>query len=404
MGSFDGAESSDLVGLYLLSQVQDLNVSLGCFRDDWLGYSRLTPRQTDIVKKKLQKIFELNGLKIEIRVNTKIADFLDITLDMTEESYRPFTKPNHQPKYVNRQSNHPPSILKNIPVSVNGRLCRLSSSKEVFDAESPIYQQALKQSGYDYKLEYKDMSESLTTAPSRSKNRSRKITFFNPPFSLNVQSNIGKEFLELIRKFPKENVLSKIVNTNSIKLSYRTSKNMDSEIARHNNRILKTEDDLLPTPRCNCQAALKANCPLPDYCTAQCVVYRALVTEGDPSVPANQITQTYTGLTEPPVKRRIKRHYSDIAKFNPNDPENHKNGTRLSRHCGQLGLENKPYTIQWSILCETGHAFNPSTGTCKLCLMEKYLILFNPADATLNLRSEFFGPCRHKERHLPVKS
>ena len=72
--------------------------------------------------------------------------------------------------------------MKNIPVSVNDRLCRLSSSKEVFDAESPIYQQALKQSGYDYKLEYKDMSESLTTAPSRSKNRSRKITFFNPPF------------------------------------------------------------------------------------------------------------------------------------------------------------------------------------------------------------------------------
>ena len=100
---------------------------------------------------------------------------------------------------------------------------------------------------------------------------------------------------------------------------------MDSELARHNKKILETEDDLLPPPRCNCQAALKAKCPLPlpGYCTVQCVVYRALVTEGDPSVPANQIIQTYTGLTEPPVKRRIKRHYSDIAKFNPNDPENH---------------------------------------------------------------------------------
>ena len=39
MGAYDGAESSDLVGLYLLSQVQNLDVSLGCFRDDWLGYS-----------------------------------------------------------------------------------------------------------------------------------------------------------------------------------------------------------------------------------------------------------------------------------------------------------------------------------------------------------------------------
>ena len=60
-------------------------------------------------------------------------------------------------------------------------------------------------------------------------------------------------------------------------------------------------------------------------------------------------------------------------------------------------------TIEWSILCETGFAFNPITERCKLCLMEKYLIMFNPADATLNLRSEFFSHCRHKERHLLLK-
>ena len=58
MGSFDGAETSDLIGLYLLSKVQNLDVTIGCFRDDWLGYSRLTPRQTDIVRKKLIKIFK----------------------------------------------------------------------------------------------------------------------------------------------------------------------------------------------------------------------------------------------------------------------------------------------------------------------------------------------------------
>ena len=26
--------------------------------------------------------------------------------------------------------------------------------------------------------------------------------------------------------------------------------------------------------------------------------------------------------------------------------------------------------------------------------------MFNPDDATLNLRSEFFAHCRHKDRHL----
>ena len=179
------------------------------------------------------------------------------------------------------------------------------------------------------------------------------MTYFNPPFALNVQSNIGKEFLDLVRKFPKNNILSKIVNTYNIKLSYSTTKNMENQVALHNNRILQTEDDRLPPPRCNCRAALKPDCPMPNYCTAQCVVYRALVTSGDRDLP--QQTDTYTGLTQNPIKKRIKKHYSDIAKFSPDDPDEHKSGTRLSRHCGQLGLDGIPYTIEWSILCETGY-------------------------------------------------
>ena len=402
MGSFDGAETSDLIGLYLLSKVQNLGVVIGCFRDDWLGYSRLTPRQTDIVKKKLIKIFEENGFRIEIKVNKQVADFLDVTFDMKNESYQPFTKENHNPVYVNKSSNHPPSILKNIPLSVNDRLSRLSSSKEIFDEAAKPYQRALNDSGYNHVLEFKDMSECLSSEPKRKRNRSRRITYFNPPFSLNVETNIGKEFLDIVRNFPRNSPLHQIINTNCIKLSYRTCKNMESELARHNNQVLQNEEDLHPPPRCNCQAALKPSCPMPGYCTASCVVYRAKVTEGDN--PANQVVEYYTGLTENTIKKRIKRHYSDIEKFNPNDPENHKSGTRLSRHCGQLKNEGKPYSIDWSILCETKTAFCPTTGFCKLCTMEKYLIMFRPADATLNLRSEFFGHCRHKEKHLLINT
>jgi len=209
------------------------------------------------VKKKVQKIFEENGLKIEISVNKNIVDFLDITLDMKMETYQPFTKPNRQPLYVHKQFNHPPSILKNIPLSVNDRLSRLSSTKEIFDIAAPPYQKALADSGCSHKLEFKDMSG------SRKKNRSRILTYLNPPFSLNVKTNIGKQFLNLIRNFPTNNILRQIVKPNTIKLSYRTSKNMSSEISRHNNRILQSEDDRMATPRCNCQAALKENCPYP---------------------------------------------------------------------------------------------------------------------------------------------
>ena len=154
MGSYDGAEASDIVGLILLSKVQHLGVSLGCFRDDWLGYSRLTARQTDNVKKQIKKMFNDHGLKIEIEVNKDSVDFLDVTLDMRNCSYQPFTKPNSVPIYVHKQSNHPPSVLQNIPQSVNDRLNRLSSSKELFETAAPAYQEALRKSGYDHKLEY----------------------------------------------------------------------------------------------------------------------------------------------------------------------------------------------------------------------------------------------------------
>ena len=398
MGSYDGAEISDLVGLYLLSKVQNLGVSLGCFRDDWLGYSRLTPRQTDNVKKQIKKIFNDHGLKIEIEVNKDVVDFLDVTLDMRNCSYKPFTKPNSVPIYVHLQSNHPPSILQNIPQSVNDRLNRLSSSKEMFESVAPAYQEALRKSGYDYKLEFSDRSGDMSKQPRRNRTRSRRVTYFNPPFSLNVETKVGSEFLNIIKSFPRNNVLYPIVNSKTIKVSYRTMQNMGGEISRHNKKLLNEMEET-PAPTCNCREANKPRCPLPGSCTVSCVVYRALVTnETDNSV------ETYTGLTENAIKLRVRGHESDIKNYKPNDPSNHKSGTRLSRHCGQLAANNVPYNISWSILKETKTAFNPSTGFCKLCSMEKYLIMFKPEDATLNLRSEFFSHCRHKQRHLLRRS
>ena len=89
----------------------------------------------------------------------------------------------------------------------------ISSNKEVFDAAAPPYQEALKNSGYSYELKY------WPEEPSRGKrNRNRRVTYFNPPFSMNVKSKIGADFLQLIRKhFPKSNPLSKVINTNTVK-------------------------------------------------------------------------------------------------------------------------------------------------------------------------------------------
>ena len=73
----------------------------------------------------------------------KVVQFLDIELDLINNSYKPYKKPNHNPMYINVNSNHPPSIIKQIPSSINRRLSNLSSDEEVLFANIQPYQEAL---------------------------------------------------------------------------------------------------------------------------------------------------------------------------------------------------------------------------------------------------------------------
>ena len=71
----------------------------------------------------------------------------------------------------------------------------------------------------------------------------RNILYFNPPYSQGVRTNVGAKFLKLINKhFPKSNPLSKIINRNSVKISYRCSPNMGQIISSHNPKLLKDEE------------------------------------------------------------------------------------------------------------------------------------------------------------------
>ena len=72
MGSYDGAESCELVGAYLLHKIKEKSGSIcefGLYRDDGLGISRASPRQTELIKKDLCSIFKSYGLKITIAVS-----------------------------------------------------------------------------------------------------------------------------------------------------------------------------------------------------------------------------------------------------------------------------------------------------------------------------------------------
>ena len=86
----------------------------------------------------------------------KIVNYLDVTLNLNDGSYRPYHKPNDELMYIHSESNHPPAIIKQLPLSIQARLRTLSSSKEIFDEDVRPYQEALKRSGYKHTLKYED--------------------------------------------------------------------------------------------------------------------------------------------------------------------------------------------------------------------------------------------------------
>ena len=104
MGSYDGAEVCELVGIYVLSLLAkyiDKNDS-GLYRDDGLILLRNVNKQKmDRMRKNIIKIFKDVGFKIEIQTNPKIVDFLDVTFNLENGTYRPYKKPNDRLLYIN---------------------------------------------------------------------------------------------------------------------------------------------------------------------------------------------------------------------------------------------------------------------------------------------------------------
>ena len=179
---------------------------------------------------------------ITIKTNMKTIDFLDVTLDLRTNTFKPFNKPNNTPLYINVKSNHPPSLRRNIPLAIEKRISKNSSNKEIFDAAAPIYQKALIDSGYTHK----DPSANVNNAKNKKKRqRKRNTTWFNPPYAKNTRLNLGTEFKKIIFKhFPKGHILHKIFNENTLKLSYKCMPSMKKIISAHNSKILREEQQV----------------------------------------------------------------------------------------------------------------------------------------------------------------
>ena len=423
MRSYDGTETAEIAGLYVLSKLEKLidQKHLGLYRDDGLAVVNLTGVKVERLRKQVFKLFKSLGLNVTIEANITETDFLDLYLNLKDSTYRPYRKDNNPILYVNANSNHPQSIKKQLPNMISNRISTLSCSKREFDSESHVYNSALQEAGYKEEIKFEEVPQQQN---KKKRSRNRKVIWFNPPYSDSVKTDIGSKFLSLINKHFGKNELKQFFNRSTVKLSYSCMPNMDSIISNHNRKLLNTQYDMsnnsrnqpsipftnLFTPpnqstttaptqtlpehlqqhdatsekECNCRG--KNICPLNGKCLTKSIVYRA-------EIKSDQDTVAYIGLASNTFKERYLNHISSFRNHK------YKESTALSKHIWKLKDQKKSYEIKW-LIDMYAPSYHPTRKRCNLCNTEKTLILTSTHHHLLNQRSELISTCRHRRKYL----
>ena len=246
-------------------------------------------------------------MSITVKTNLKVNNFLDIHFEIIDNIYQPHKKPNDEPLYINKNSNHPPTVTKQIPKVISKRISDISLSKEMYDQNISYYKDALNYSGYDnISLPYNPTQQQGQDKIEKEK-CNHKIIWFNPPFSMNVKTNVGKTFLKLLqRHFSKRHPMHKIFNRNTVKISDCCIKNMETVISPHNKQILNPSKKYFG---CNCR--VRNECPLDNKCLPPNIAYEAKV-----SNETNTECKRYLGASETPIEERFRNHTRDFKHKN----------------------------------------------------------------------------------------
>ena len=211
------------------------------------------------------------------------------------------------------------------------------------------------------------------------------MIWFNPPYSMNLQTNRAESFWTSVSEhFPKNHRYSKIFNKNNIKVSYSCTDNLQTIIKKHNRKILETSKT--PSTENNCNCRKKDDCPLKNNCLTSSVVYNANVTTENDTTGKN-----YIGLTEGTFKQRYTQHKLSFRN------RNYSNSTELSKHIWTLKDNNTNFTIKWSIFA-TAPAYSNKGKRCHLCLSEKLNLVRAKNPSLLKKRTELISKCHHENK------
>ena len=275
-------------------------------------------------------------------------------------------------------SNHPPNIIKQLPKAITHRIQTLSCNEEEFNKAIPAYHTALRSSGHQGAAPF---IPPASQTPRRQ--RRRKIIWFNPPYSLNVSTNVGKEVLGFIDKhFPPHHKFAKLFNRSNVKVSYSCMPSMGAIIQAHNAKLLAPRD----TDERTCSCRRPTECPVDGKCLTSSVIYKATITAD------RQPTKTYFGLAEGTFKGRYTNH---MASFKH---EKLRASTRLSQHWWSLADIGVQCNVKWEI-AHKSFPYKCGSRRCDLCTSEKLAIAMADSRLLLNKRSEIVGQCRHRAKY-----
>ena len=267
--------------------------------------------------------------------------------------------------------------MKQLPISIETRLSKLTSNEKVFKESVSIYQEALGKSDYNHKLTFQKTSPNNT----QRRHRKRNIVWFNPPLSKSVVTKIGKTFLRLTDKhFPPPHKLHKLFNRSNVKISFSCMRNVKSIINKHNKTV---QDPPTNNSERTCNCIIKEKCPLQEKCLNN-NMYKATLKSNQ----GKYQHKIYYGITETKFKQR---YANDIKSFRH---EKHQSDTELSNELWSIKNNNYTPNIVWQIL-RKHQTYNPNTKSCSLCLNEKLEISRYKGRNLLNKRSEIINKCRH---------
>ena len=92
----------EAVGNFLIYQLsKNYNKKdIGLYRNDGLAiFKNVIGFKAEKIKKDMQKLFKDNHLNITIQYNLKIVNYLDVTFNLSNATYRPFCKTNNEIAY-----------------------------------------------------------------------------------------------------------------------------------------------------------------------------------------------------------------------------------------------------------------------------------------------------------------